>query len=407
MQSSETCQSKKDSSRWRTLLSSYVVLGFVVLVVADLGLRIAERVGRWPITPYHAAYRSWVWWNADDFRKLEKAPDIVLLGSSLMMAALHGGDAVHLNSDQNAAYHHRSHLLESQLKSKLNSDVTTFAFALGGEMASDAYVMSRTLLFEGKKPKTIIYGVAPRDFMDKALGSPASTEPYKLMERLGGLNDLSMTARTSFWEQVEYVCTRVSALYDHRPDFVYLQHRYTKQLLTKLCGMKDLELVHTPFEVRKQAFQELPGDSGPNEVLIGPPPPNSLKYQDNLDEYRYRYAKFDKKQFDSQVGYLDKLMSGCEAEGINVILVNMPLTRDNIALMPPGLYDNYMSTMKAVAQKYKGQFLDLSDESLFPKSLFHDSVHLNAYGGKQFFEVLAAKIADSRVASAMVQGGVR
>lgn len=407
MQSTETCQSPKDSYSWRTLLSSYVVLGFVALMVVDFGLRAADQVGKWPITPYHTAFRSWVWWNVDDFRQQRNAPDIVLLGSSLMMSALHGGDAVFLNSDQNAAFHHRSHLLEAQLKRKLNSDLTTFAFALGGEMASDAYVMTRTLLFEGKKPKTIIYGVAPRDFMDKALGSPASTEPFKLMERLGTLSDISMSSRTSFWEQLEYVCTRISALYDHRPDFVYLQHRYTKQLLTKLCGFKELELVHTPFPIRKQAFQELPGDSGPNEVLIGPPPPNSLKYQDNLDEYKYRYAKFDKKQFDSQVGYLKKLMSGCEEEGINVILVNMPLTRDNIALMPPGLYDSYMSTMKAVTNEYKGQFLDLNDESLFPKSLFGDSVHLNAFGGRQFFEVLATKIADSRVASAMVQGGVR
>lgn len=407
MQSPETRQLPKDCSRWRTLLSSYVVLGFVALVAVDLGLRVADQLGRWPITPYHAAHRTWVWWNVDHFRQLDKAPDIVLLGSSLMMSALHGGDAVFLNSNQNAAYHHNSELLESELKRKLGSDHTTFAFALGGEMASDAYVMSRTLLFEGKKPKTIIYGVAPRDFMDKALGSPASTEPFRLMERIGQLSDISLSSRTSFWEQFEYVLTRMSDLYDHRPDFVYLQHRYTKQLLTKVCGINDLELVHTPFPIRKQAFQELPGDSGPNEVLIGPPPPGSIKYMDNLSEYKYRYAKFDKRQFDSQVGYLKKLMDGCLAEGINVILVNMPLTRDNIALMPPGLYDNYMSTMKSVVNDYKGQFLDLNDETLFPKSFFGDSVHLNAYGGKQFFEVLAAKIADSRVASAMVQGGMR
>lgn len=375
--------------------SSYVCLAFAALLLLDFGARLT--FDNWHIDRYNSANRSWAWWAAKDFREHKEPSDVVLLGSSLMMAALHGGDATYLQTPQNVAVHHSCTYLEHLLSEKLHTPVSTFAFAIGGQMVSDAYVISSTLLRGEKKPRTIVYGIAPRDFMDNMLTSPASTETFRYMSRIGDLSDVAMPARTTFWEKAEWALCKISFLYDHRQDFVYLQNKYARNVLARL-GMKDLEYVHAPFPLRKIAMLQLPEDNGPNELMIMPYS-TADKYADNTAEYRMRYKAFKKKLFDMQFAFLDRLGKHCRQEGINLILVNMPLTPENVALMPPGFYDFYLSSVKGAATKYGARVLDLNQPQIFDHSCFADSVHLNGLGGKRFFEVLSDRLVnESRLA---------
>lgn len=394
-------QSKpQPNSLLQKLKTSYVVWAALALLALDGGCRVLDQIGLWPLSPYEAAHRSTVWWAATDYKKTETAPDIALMGSSLMMAAVHGGDATYENKSQKVALHHESKLLEHLLKNSQGKNFTTFSFALSGEMASDAYVLANAMLSGEKQPKVIIYGVAPRDLMDNALKSPASTEIFRLMSRIKDPTDVAVSARNSFWSVAEYGLEKLSFLYGHRNDFLYMQHKATRAVLAQL-GYKDIEdEVHTTYEIRRQAFLELPEDSGPNEVVVHPPAASGAVYTDNLPEYRYRYSSFKEKQFKEQVSYLERLLELGRERGIKVILVNMPLTEDNVALMPPGLYSRYMETLNTMCTKYSAQMLDLNEPRDFPKEYFEDSVHLNSKGGARFFEVLAEKIAkDSQVAS--------
>lgn len=384
------------------LKTSYVAWAALALIAVDGGCRVLDQMGLWPLSPYEAAHRSTVWWAATDYKKTENAPDIALMGSSLMMAAVHGGDATYENKSQKVALHHRSKLLEDLLKKSQGKDFSTFSFALSGEMASDAYVLANAMLTGQKQPKVIIYGVAPRDLMDNALKSPASTEIFRLMSRIKDPTDVAVSARNSFWSVAEYGLEKLSFLYGHRNDFLYMQHSATRALLAQL-GYSDIQSeVHTTYEIRRQAFLELPEDSGPNEVVVHPPSASRAVYTDNLPEYRYRYSSFKEKQFKEQVSYLEKLLALGQDHGIKIILVNMPLTTDNVALMPPGLYSRYMGTLNEMCTKYSAQLLDLNVPADFPKDNFEDSVHLNSKGGARFFEVLSEKISkDSQVASTL------
>jgi hypothetical protein len=401
-----TNQAPKTRPTMRQLLksavSSYVFLGALAFFLIDGSLKLTTSINpqAWHITPLQTAYRSWVWWNVRDFAREKQPPDIVLLGSSLMMAAFHGGDAALLNVPQNVAFHHKSVLLERLLKARFNRDYSTFVFALGGEMASDAYAITSSLLTGPKQPKVIIYGIAPRDFMDHALSSPASTEIFKFMSRMGDLSEVASDSRGSFWEMGEYYFGQGSFIYNHRPDFIYVQHRLANEAVRKLCGYKDMDYVHCPLMIRKQAFIELPENNGPNEVMICPPSATDMVFIDNSGEYKFRYKNPNLKQFNNQVSYLERMLKLSENQGIKVILVNMPLTKINVALMSPGFYDNYMKTVEGLSDKYKAQFLDLNNDQLFPKKYFGDTAHLNVPGGKHFMEVLADKIgADDRVAA--------
>jgi len=305
---------------------------------------------------------------------------------------LHGGDATYLQQPQNVAVHHRATYLEDLLREKLQQPVNTFAFAIGGQMVSDAFAISSTLLHGDRKPETIVYGVAPRDFMDNMLASPASTETFRYMNRLGGLQDEALAARTTFWEKVEWEAEQASFLYGHRQDFVYLQNKYSRSLISKVLRMNDLDFVHAPFELRRIAMAQLPEDTGANEVMILPYNSAKDKYEDNLPEYRSRYRRFNQKKFDTQLAFLDKLANFCKQEGINLVLVNMPLTQDNVALMPPNLYASYLASLDQAATKYGARVVDLNQPQTFDKSCFADSVHLNGHGGKVFFEQLSDRL---------------
>jgi hypothetical protein len=378
---------------WKAALGSFVCMALLAIIVADIGARLTYPY--WPLDRYNSPNRSWVWWNTRDFRQNARHPDVILMGSSLMMMALHGADATYLNTPQNVAIHHRSAYLEKLVSEKLKAPMSTFAFALGGQMVSDAFVLAETLFHGEKKPRTIVYGIAPRDFMDNMMPSPASTETFRYMQRVGDLRGLAMTARTSFWEQTEWCLGQICFLYNHRPDFVYLQNKYARQILANVCGIRGLDYVHTPVPLRRIALLELPEDEGLNDLSIMPYSYGPKLYYDNLPEYRMRYKTFKPKLFNTQLSYLERLLKFARAEGIDVVLVNMPLTQDNVNLMPPGFYNTYKTRIGQLAGQYHASLWDLQDTTTFPKQFFADSVHLNGRGGMKFFEVLAEKLANS------------
>jgi hypothetical protein len=391
--------SKDDSEGWLSMFArSYVVWALVALLAVDIFCKLNWNNLR--LDHYASPNRSMVWWTVDDFRKQKENPDLVVIGSSLMMHALHGGDAEYLKLPQNEVMHHRCAMLEDLIQKKTGVKVKSFAFALAGQMASDAYALTTTLLSE-RKPKMIVYGIAPRDLMDNTLDSPASTEIFKFMGKLGGTKDCAWQARHGLWEKIEYMLEQASALYDHRNYFVYLQQHYVHNLL-RLFGHKYTDEVHTPFALRRLTLLDLPEDIGSNERIALPN--LEVKFVDNSDEYRRRYQPFKQNKFQEQVDYLAKLMAYCQNEGIKLVLVNMPLTDDNIALMPAGTYDLYKRTVSTLASRYNDRFIDLQDSKLFPKKLYCDTAHMSGYGGVVFFNSLADKLTDGSQIAAGTNG---
>jgi len=378
-----------------SLLShSYAVWALCALLCLDLICRIGWQ--SLDFDHYASPNRSMVWWVVDDYRRQKTQPDVVLMGSSLLMHVLHGGDAEYLKLPQNEVYHHKSLMLEDLLRKRTGVKVNSFAFAIAGTMASDAYAICSTLFAQEKKPKAIIYSIAPRDFIDNTLASPASTDTFRMMSQLGGVKDVEWQARNGLWEKVEYVLEQASSLYKHRNYFVHLQHHYVKPIL-RLVGYKQTEEVHTPFALRRLSLLEMSEDIGSNERIALPG--LAAHYTDNSDEYRRRYQPFKQKEFATQCSYLEKMLSFCDQQGIEVVLVNMPLTADNIKLLTPGAYQLYKQNVTALAKRYHSEFIDMQDTSQFDKSLYCDTAHMTGAGGVKFFKSLADKLTDgSRLA---------
>jgi|LakMenEpi03Aug12_release.lakeMendotaPanAssembly.Ray.scaffolds.fasta_scaffold171158_2 hypothetical protein len=373
---------------------SYGLLALAALVILDVGARLSYPY--WKSDKFDSPNKSWIWWAVSDFRKQPQTPDVVLLGSSLMLEALNTGDATYLHKPQNVSLHHTSSCLQDDLAAKLSYKPHTFSFAIAGQMASDAYAISSTILQGKDKPTTIVYGIAPRDFMDNTLTNVTTTETFRYLSRVGDLSKTIAAARPSFFEVMDHWFEDVSFIYKHRVDLLCMQQHAAKTLLEQL-GHRDLDRYKVPFELRRIALTDLLEDVASNETMVCPYGDPPVPYLDNLAEYRQRYAHMNAKMFKNQLGYLEQLLQYGKEQQINVVLVNMPLTADNVALMPPGFYKNYLAQVQDLSSKYNSRLFDMNLEGMFNRGYFADSAHLNGLGGMRFFELLSEALVSNHV----------
>ncbi|MFN8550619.1 MAG: hypothetical protein U0103_03945 [Candidatus Obscuribacterales bacterium] len=190
---------------------SYGLLALAALFILDLAARLSYQY--WNIDRFDSPNKSWIWWAVSDFHRQPQTPDIVLLGSSLMLEALNTGDATYLHKAQNVSLHHTSSCLQDDLQAKLGYKPHTFSFAIAGQMASDAYAIASTLLRGKDKPTTIVYGIAPRDFMDNTLTNVTTTETFRYLARVGDLSKTFAAAKPSFFEVMDRGLENISFIY--------------------------------------------------------------------------------------------------------------------------------------------------------------------------------------------------
>ncbi|HEY9788010.1 MAG TPA: hypothetical protein V6D17_21660 [Candidatus Obscuribacterales bacterium] len=398
----DSAREKQTESRQRrifsNILAGYSVIGLLMLCMVDAALHVSDRLFHC-FNPYDSPNHSLVWWAVEAFKKEPNAPDLVLLGSSLMMVAHHAGDATHLNKPQNEVFHFHSSCLQDELERRLKRRISTFSFAVAGQMASDAYLIASRLLTGDNKPKAIVYGIAPRDLVDNTLPGPSSTETYRYLSRIADTSDVALMSHRSFFELLDLAVKRTSFVYSHRDNFLAWQHRLARSLTGRQMPENEFA-INCPWMLRKLALAQFPEDNGTNELMIAPYGLHKEPYKDNSQEYKMRYACIKERTYKTQLAFLEKLMNFCRQEGIELFLVNMPLTPDNRALMPAGFYESYMNKLRRLSSGYSAHFIDLNNADAFPKVAFADSVHLNGLGGVTFFRLLAGELShDSTIAS--------
>lgn len=369
----------------RKIQLSYALLAFAVIGLTDIAARALYHPD-----PYQSPNRSWAWWAVQDLRA-QKNTDVAIFGSSLMLAVLNDGDSTYVNKPFDAVTHHRAFYLEHLLEEKLHKPVSTASLAIGGQMASDVYALTTTLFTRNPKPSAIVWGIAPRDFLDSSFTNPDSSETVRYMNKVSGSTDVLSTKRRILWDRIQNIADGSFYLYGKRGDLVASTLPYAKSAIHQVRPDADLETVRTPSPLLSYAMKNLPEDNGVDQWRVTPYSPSKV-FSDNTAEYMMRYHPFRPKVLETQLSYFEKFLAFAKQEAIAVTLVNMPLTADNLKLLPPGSYDQYLSGVKAIATKYGAQCLDFNDQKTFPRSEFADTVHLNGLGGKHFFELVSAQM---------------
>lgn len=321
------------------------------------------------------------------YKNIEQ-PDIVLLGSSLIMSPVWTADYKKFVNVSDFYRHHRSYLLERKLSQDGGQPERVFSFAVPGAMVSDMDLIVDKVLTGTKKPSLIVYGVAPRDFMDDLAGGETKTATF---QRLGDVSDLNKEnfACASSDEKLELVFNRLVFLFGKRTRYQTKTDAFIRKVAHQAVATPQDQFMAAANLNVCPLFQD-----------------KKILWQKSLDEYHMRYQKFNQIQFKKQQLFLQDLVATCKKNNIGLLLVNMPLTQTNLSLMPDGLYAKYLSMLRDVSDKNNISLLDLTGKK-YGDDCFYDTVHLNEVGAEPFLSTLSQSIRDAQAHSALASRALK
>jgi len=335
------------------------------------------------------------WWTVKNFRQLKVRPEVLLIGSSLMCRIINEGEATYLNHDLNGNEHHRCQHLEDLLERHLGHRVLTSSLSVPGMNASDASVVFSELVKDDKVPDVIVYGIAPRDFMDNGLEEPANTSLYLLMEKFGQLQDVGNVSRLTRQERAKYAANcllrKVVPLYDKQTELAIAFRRCAKQELANALPTPAVCYLPALDKVSKSLLHLLPEDTDAycHVTPFDETRPNTADFKNC---YLVSYNPFRPSLYKPQMKFLDRFLKIAKGRNIQMILVNMPLRKDSFGLMPPNFYNLYVQDVQKLATVNGAHFIDLQNSG-FNDTDFDDQVHLTGQGASKLVELLTPKLA--------------
>lgn len=370
---------------------SLAAVALFILVNASLGDRLAPLVNRYD---YHN--HTWTWWTIQHLRAHAGEYKVGVLGSSLTVAAIAECDANHLGKRLDLSAYRDASYLAHQLSAKSGQNVRAINLSAPGQMPSDAYLTLRAALNLGFKPSLLIYGLAPRDFIDGTMTDPSSTESFQYLRRLIDDKDILVNIAgrpiSKFWLTLEHNVPLVRYAEDIQLALQSQVQSFFDPLIT--AAKKDSRLVFT----WRDRFWMLPlyhpmeMHPGASYAEITDRSKLDIHYAENLSDYRARYRNPDEKSYQAQLHYLQKIVDLCHDEKIELALMNMPIRQCNVQLLKQGLHARYLSDIALLAAENGVAYYDLCQFDRYAKTDYRDSVHLNGLGGKKFLSDLLTRM---------------
>lgn len=392
---------------WRGFVGSSFVVALLAVVCVDLWFAAANPLTTAPIAnlqrtePFCAAqeYRR-------QCRQLAAAPDVVLLGSSVMISPVLQAESLRLQSPLKRMRHRQCGELAQALSAQGLGDRQVFNFAVGGCMISDAYwITKNVLLADGReKPRAIVYGVAPRDIQDNIMqqtGIPG-TESFQCFASVDDALRVKNTLGMNWTKRLELVCARISSLWRSRADLVTLATLRGKKLLEAALPWVAFEKRLSDGSVKVQRGGMF------REEAIGEPmvvPGYGLEHISTEltdQQYQFRYNPQSSRMNEVQLSYLEKLIALCRQHQVALVIVNMPLSEHNHRLMPPALYPMFVDRVASACRNGAVEFVDLDKTGCYRgDDNFVDGVHLSCERSRPFLKFLATQLSETKLSSAL------
>jgi hypothetical protein len=363
--------------------------------------------------PFKFPYRGWAWWTFDGLKKASaqrQEHNIALLGSSLMVSAVTCCDANYLKKGLDLTEHHGAEYFDNALQKKFGGTFKTYNLAAPGQMPSDAYLTLEAMLATANRPDVVIYGVAPRDFIDSSLSNPTDTEPFRFLSRLVSTDDCAGGLFRDPLGKLQWFIDRNLYLAHHSLDLQLADSEALTKLLDKVAAVPYPAKPYTYWERTNLLPRYKAGEIHPNAISTHPATMDEARaqFRDNTAEYIERYNKPDERTYKTQFYFLRKLAQLCRKERIELVIVNMPIAKQNIAILKPENYLNYIMALRYFAQS-QGMTAcwDLNDFNYYNQNDYHDFVHLNGFGGAKFFDFLTERLsAETETRNALTLAGM-
>jgi hypothetical protein len=387
---------QEQASFWK----SHVISGLALFFAVNVLFWYAQPLSKVDPDSLPAAH-TWTWWATREYLDQHQAPSVALLGSSLMMHPVSRQDADFLKRDLDYVHHHKSEYLSSLVSEKLGlRTASCFNFALPGSMISDDYIVAKALFRTDRKPKLLVLGLSLRDFIDSGVSCPAATPPFRYLKRFVDVSDVISIAMPQFWHRIDYYVGNAIYLWSKKLDTQVILAEAVKQTLSPKVSSFCVPSLIERADPTKNLPSNLRSEVEERMFIVRSHQPYS--WEDNSAEYRKRYRIKHRDMFDIQTVFLGKLLDYCRSSDIPVLIVNMPLTEQNLALMPEGYYNRYLAMLERTAREKCCPFLNLNDRSTFTRADFYDTSHMNSAGGKKLLDQIAGAItANGQLAEAL------
>lgn len=393
----------KGTTFWHGLVGSSFVVALVGVVCVDSWFAAANPLTTAPIANLQ---RTEPFLTAREYRHLDTAPDVVLLGSSVMVSPVLQAEAMRLQTPIERMHHRRSDEMAQALSALGLGDCRVFNFAVGGCMASDAYWITKNVLLERgrEKPRAIVYGVAPRDIQDNIMqqtGIPA-TESFQCLATVDDALRVKNTLGINWTKRLELIFGRISSLWRSRSDLVALANLRGKKLLEATLPWVAFEkrLANGSVKVtRGGMFRE---EACGEPMVVPGYGLEHISTELTDQQYQFRYNPLSQRMNELQLGYLEKLIALCRQQQVTLIIVNMPLSERNHKLMPPPLYPLFVQRVASACRQAQVEFVDLGTTNRYTKDdNFVDGVHLSCERSRPFLKFLATRLSATKLASAL------
>jgi hypothetical protein len=382
MDSSNTQPPTRPSPPWSVATRSATFYALGLLILANMVISIVRPFDKADPEALPAA-KSWVYWATQEFLQKKEHPQVVMIGSSLVMNATWLQEAAHLNKDVDIVANHRTTYLESVIKKYLPGfDQQCYNFGLPGSMASDDYMVIRSLFHGRKKPAIAVIGLGPRDLMDCRFNCAASSKHFQYLERYSDTHDIVNLTMPQFWQRVNFVVKELDYFVGKKWNIQIA----TGELVRNLC-QPALALISKegPLEFSNESNYRLEIAKG---VWIAHPSQASYFFLDNTSEWKRRHRRTNDDLFNNQAKFVDMALQLCRKEGIEPLLLNMPIMKASKDAMHPAIYPRHVALLQSLAQKYNCVYVDTNEQADFVPTDFTDTCHMDASGGEKLLNIV-------------------
>jgi hypothetical protein len=329
-----------------------------------------------------------------------RAPRICLLGSSLVLAPALQAEANYLHVPIQRLNDRRSHYLEAQFNDSA-SKPNIFCLAIGGSMISDAYLLVKHVLTGNRQPDAIVFGVAPRDFQDNLCPAVQATETFKKLASPADVLDVFATQKPSFESGFDLLMSEFVPLWKYHTDIRTFALLRTKKTMEACMPWVVFDKYGETLELKPRRHGVYPEETHGTPMVLPHVAMNHTSVDATRDEYRQRYNPLNPQFIEQEFGYLNKLLSLCHQRNIRILVVNMPLSKDNLALLPSGFYQDYLQRLAQTCSQHQAELVNMCNADTTRNELFADGVHLDTDRSEEFWKAVQDKFNKSAVATVL------
>ena len=325
-------------------------------------------------------------------------PDILFLGSSLILVASIAADAT---IDQTTPSSIADGLFEKLGKTdaiyaarcvteKAERPVHIKDLGIPAAMATDYGILVDKLVAFKKHPHLLVIAIAPRDFCDNLYKDPNDTTSCEMLAKCfparGWLSPLTLLYYLSendfgFSEAIE---NGINAGKIRAFTIRFYCERFLRDFVLTILN-KSTAVTLASAQPKASEVAKKPSEQK-SEV------PSKRKYID-LDAYSFSYNPPDYGEFDRNFASLEATIKACRQQKIPVALLNMPISQENKALMPPYLYERYKSSLTRLHRDNGVVVIQPENMASFGSDDFEDSAHLRCPGSQKLFRTISGDLA--------------